>query len=516
MCRTSIPRVGPTFRPLPPGAFVTGPASTPHDARRRFLVPVLGSCGIVAALMQTVVVPLLPDLPALTGSSASTVSWTLTATLLSGAVCTPLLGRAGDMFGKKRMLVLAMVVLSIGSLMCALTSDIGVLIVGRTLQGMATAVVPLGISILRDELPPAKVGGGIAMMSSTLGIGAAVGLPLAGLVVDHADWHVMFWAATALALVVLTLVVLVVRESPVRTPGRFDVIGSLGLAAFLVCLLLAVSKGAAWGWGSARTAGLIGAAAVILLGWCRHQWRARTPLVDLRVTTRPAVLLPNIAALFIGFSFYANSLSTAQLVQTPEASGYGLGLSVAAGGLCLLPGGVMMVVLSPLSTRLTATRGPRFCLGLGAVLLGLGYVVRIFTSHDLWTVIAGATVVASGTAMCYSALPMLVIRAVPAAQTAAANGINALMRTIGQAVCSAVVAAVLTSYTISAAGRELPALHAYMVIFVIAGAVAGCALIACLCIPEPGGPTAVPIPAPAAPVAESRPLAIRPDPTGRT
>ncbi|MGC0418679.1 MFS family permease [Embleya sp. AB8] len=492
---------------------MTGPATSPQDARQRFLVPVLGACGIVAALMQTVVVPLLPDLPALTGSSASTVSWTLTATLLSGAVCTPLLGRAGDMFGKKRMLVVAMSVLSVGSVMCALTSDIGVLIVGRTLQGMATAVVPLGISILRDELPPAKVGGGVAMMSSTLGIGAAVGLPLAGLVVDHADWHAMFWGATVLALVVLTLIVLVVRESPVRNPGRFDVIGSLGLAAFLVCLLLAVSKGTAWGWTGTRTLGLLGAAALILLGWGAHQWRASTPLVDLRVTARPAVLLPNIAALFIGFSFYANSLSTAQLVQTPTESGYGLGVSVAVGGLCLLPGGVMMVVLSPVSSRLTASRGPRFCLGVGAVLLGLGYLVRIFTSHHLWTIILGATVVASGTAICYSALPMLVIRAVPAAQTAAANGINALMRTIGQAVCSAVVAAVLTSYTMSAGGHELPTLHAYMVVFVIAGAVAGCALLACLCIPEPPGPTAVPIPAQAG---ESRIASASRDPSGRT
>jgi len=273
------------------------------------------------------------------------------------------------MFGKKRMLVVAMVVLSIGSLMCALTSDIRVLIVGRVLQGMATAVVPLGISILRDELPPAKVGAGVAMMSSTLGIGAAVGLPLAGLVVDHADWHAMFWGATALALVVLALVVFVVRESPERGRGRFDVIGSIGLTAFLVCLLLAVSKGSAWGWSGPRTLALLAAAALIVLAWGAHQLRAATPLVDLRVTPTPGGAAANIAALFIGFSFYANSLSTAQLVQTPKESGYGLGVSVAVGGLCLLPGGVMMVVLSPVSTRLTASRGPRFSLALGAILL---------------------------------------------------------------------------------------------------------------------------------------------------
>lgn len=220
--------------------------------RDRLAIPVLAFGGILMAVMQTVVVPLLPDLPRLTNSSPGAVSWMVTATLLSGAVLTPVLGRAGDMYGKRRVLTAALVLMTAGSVMCALSSDIVVLITARALQGAAAAaaVVPLSISILRDELPPERRGSAVALMSSTVGIGAALGLPLAALVVQYADWHTMFWLTSGLGALGVTAVWWVVKESPVREPGRFDVVGALALAAGLVCLLLGVSQGGQWGWGA--------------------------------------------------------------------------------------------------------------------------------------------------------------------------------------------------------------------------------------------------------------------------
>ncbi|GLZ39055.1 MFS transporter [Actinokineospora sp. NBRC 105648] len=430
----------------------------------------LASCGVLMAVMQTIVVPLLPQLPALTGGSPTDVSWMITATLLAGAVATPLLGRAGDMYGKRRVLLMALASMVAGSVLCAVSATLPVLIAGRALQGVAIAVVPLGISILRDELPRERVIGAIAMMSATLGVGAAFGIPLATLVVEHYDWHTMFWACAVLGSLVALAVVTVVPESPVRTRGRFDVVGALGLTTVLVCLLVAVSKGNAWGWGSARVLGLLAGAVVVAPLWVWHQLRAGTPLVDLRVSVRPAVLFTNLAALLIGFSFYANSLATAQLVQEPTSTGYGLGASIVVSGLCLLPGGIAMVLLSPVSARLSAARGPRFTLAAAAGLMAVGYAVRLFTSTDLVSIVFGATVVAAGTAVAYSALPALIMHAVPVTETAAANGLNTLMRSIGQAVCSAVVAIVLSGLTArSADGHSAPTLQAYLAVFAIAG-----------------------------------------------
>jgi MFS family permease len=231
------------------------------------------------------------------------------------------------------------------------------------------------------------------------------------------------------------------------------------------------------------TLGLFAGAAAIAAFWVWYELRVAAPLVDLRVSARPAVLFTNLAALLIGFAFYANSLSTAQLVQEPTSTGYGLGASIVVSGLCLLPGGVAMVLLSPVSARLSATRGPRFTLAVACGLMAIGYAVRLFTSENLAAIVAGATVVAAGTAVAYSALPALIMHAVPVTETAAANGLNTLMRTIGQAVCSAIVATVLTSLVATNSGRTAPTLGAYLVVFVIAGVAALVALGLTLLIP---------------------------------
>lgn len=456
---------------------------THPDRRPRLILATLSCCGVLVAVMQTIVVPLLPSLPRLTGASPADVSWTVTITLLTGAVFTPLLGRAGDMYGKRRVLLLALVGMVVGSLLCATSSHLPVLIAGRGLQGAAVAVVPLGISILRDLVPPHRVIPSIAVMSSTLGVGAALGIPVATAVVEYTEWHTMFWVSAGLGVIVITAVALIVPESAVRTRGRFDIPGALGLSAFLTFLLLAVSKGGTWGWSSPATLGLAAAALAIAPLWVWHQSRATTPLVDVAVSIRPAVLFTNLAALLIGFAFYANSLTTAQLVQEPVSTGYGLGESIFVSGLCLLPGGVAMVVLSPVAARLSTARGPKFTLLLATVILAVGYVLRLVSSESLTGIIIGATVVASGTAVAYSTLPALIMQAVPVTETAAANGLNTLMRTIGQAVCSAVVATVLASLVAVHAGHRAPTLGAYHLVFVIAGLGALGALALTLLIP---------------------------------
>ncbi|MEU0072984.1 MFS transporter [Streptomyces sp. NPDC006332] len=461
-----------------PAAAVASASASRNGLRARLTVPVLAFGGILMAVMQTAVVPLLPDLPRLTGSSAGAVSWTVTATLLSGAVLTPVLGRAGDMYGKKRVLLLALSLMTTGSVLCALTSDIRVLIAARALQGAAAALVPLSISILRDVLPPERTASAVALMSSTVGIGAALGLPLAALIVQYADWHTMFWVSGALGAAGLALAWWAVDESAVRQPGRFDTLGALGLSTVLVCLLLAVSQGGEWGWTSAPVLALFSGFAFVLALWWWQQLRAERPLVDLRLASRSRVALPHLTAFLVGFAFYGNSLVTAQLVQAPADTGYGLGLSIVGAGLCLLPSGVIMLLLSPVSARISTARGPRVTLVLGALVIAFGYGIRILDSHHLWVIILGGAIVSAGTALAYSALPTLILAAVPAGQTGSASGVNVLMRTIGQAVCSAAVAAVLIHHTRPVHGAPLPTLDGYLLAFAMAGSVAlaGCAM----------------------------------------
>src|SRR5690606_30702082 len=230
------------------------------------------------------------------------------------AICTPISGRLGDMYGKKTVALALLGLLVLGSVVAALSPSVVLLIVGRGLQGMGMGVVPLGISILRDVLHRERLGSGIALVSATLGVGGALGLPISAYVTEHYDWHVVFWVAAGIGLLALGLVARIVPVSTLRTGGRLDVVGVAGLAVGLTGVLLAVSRGNDWGWGSPRTLGLLGGGLAVLLVWGWYELRVAEPLVDLRVTARGTVLFTNLASIAMGFALFASNVVFPQLL----------------------------------------------------------------------------------------------------------------------------------------------------------------------------------------------------------
>ncbi|WP_235737841.1 MFS transporter [Nocardioides alcanivorans] len=421
----------------------------------RGLLVVLCSAGIVVSMMHTVIVPLVPQLPVLLETDPAHAYWAVTVTLLAAAVLTPIAGRLGDMFGKKRILICTLLCLTAGAVVSALADSILTMVIGRGLQGAASGAVALGISILRDELPKERVGPAIALMSSSMGLGGAIGLPIAAVIADATNWHALFWIAGAMSLLCLVAVIWLVPESPVKSPGRFDVVGSIGLAAGLVCLMLGTTRGNQEGWTSPLIIGLFAAAVVIFPIWGWHQLRQREPLVDLRVSARPQVLFTNIASIAVGFTMYGTSLICTQILMAPEESGYGLGLSMVETGLVTAPGGVMMFIFSRIGAKVSAARGPRTSLLAGTVIIGLGYALAVVTHTHLATVVMIAVLVSAGIGMAFAAMPALIMGAVPVTETAAANGLNSLMRSLGTTSSAAVLSAVLSASTVVVAGDQM-------------------------------------------------------------
>ncbi|MET7637176.1 MFS transporter [Streptomyces sp. NPDC005438] len=439
------------------------------------MVGVLSLAGIVVALMQTVVIPLIPELPKLLHSTPADTPWAITATLLAGAVATPVMGRLGDMYGKRRMLLLSLGLLILGSVVGALSESLPPMIVGRTLQGMAAGVIPLGISIMRDELPVERLGSATAMMSASLGVGGALGLPLAAFLAERVDWHVLFWGSGGAGVVATVLVLALVPESEVRTGGRFDVPGALGLSVALLSLLLAISKGADWGWSDARTLGGFALTAAVLPLWAHWERRTPEPLVDLRTTVRRQVLLTNIASAVFGFAMFAMSLVLPQLVQLPEATGFGLGRSMVTVGLVLGPSGLVMMVMAPLSAGISRTAGPRVTLMVGAVVVAAGYSLSLVLMTELWHLVLVSSVIGAGIGLAYGAMPALIMGAVPASETAAANSLNTLMRAIGTSSASAVAGVVLAQMTMRLGPVAVPSQNGFRVVMALG---AGAALVA--------------------------------------
>ncbi len=433
------------------------PAPSSRPARSPIAtILVLSLCGVVVSLQQTLLLPLLPELPRLLDTSADSASWLVTATLLSGAVATPTISRLADMFGKRRMMVTSLGVSLAGSLLGAVSEIVPLLITARALQGVGLALVPVAIAIMRDELPREKVPLGVAIMSATLAVGAGVGLPLSGLISDHLDWHAIFWLTAIVAAILLVTARTMLPESPVQTRGTFDYRGAVLLSVSLTALLLALSKGAQWGWTSATTLGLAFAGLAVLAAWVPVELRTPSPLVDIRVAARAPVMLVNVVSVFAGFAMFTNMLVTTQLLQMPEETGYGLGLGVLETGWWMVPNAVAFALLAPVSAWMTRRFTPQITLLTGAVVMALSYAARVFLSDDLAQIVIGSVMVGVGTALVYGALPTLIMRAVPVTETASANGLNVLLRSIGTSSASATAAAVTSASAIVVADQVAP------------------------------------------------------------
>jgi MFS family permease len=455
------------------------------------LIAALAGAGISVSLMQTLVIPLIPQLPDLLNTSSANASWVVTATLLTGAIATPVFGRLGDMFGAKRVLIACAVLLTAGSLVAALTTSLVPLIIGRALQGFGAPVIPLGISVLRASLPAERVGGAMAMVSASLGVGGALGLPLSAIIAEHLNWHALFWCAAALGLGSgLLFATLVPDILPSEGVGRFDFLGAIGLAAGLVMLLLPISKGASWGWTSPGTLGLLAASigVFIVFGWWQN--RAPAPLVDIRTTLKKPVLLTNLASIAVGFGMFATSLIGPQLLQMPSTTGYGLGQTMVAAGLWMAPSGLAMMAASPVAGRIIAARGPRFTLVLGSVIIAVGYLAGTQMLGSPVGVLTFSVIGSIGVGFAFAALPTLINAAVPVSETAAANGINSLARSLGTSTSSAVMSAVLVQTGVLVAGHTIPSLTGFRTALLIAGCSAALAAVIALLIP-----TSTPVPA---------------------
>lgn len=401
---------------------------------------------MAVSLQQTLVVPLVPEMPHIFDTSSDTASWLLTITLLTGAVATPIVTKLADMHGKRRMIVLALGLMLAGSLLLAVTDMLVLAMIGRALQGLAAAVIPIGISILRDELPKERVGFGIALMSATLGIGGALGLPLSGWLYETAGWSSLFWVSAVVTATILALTFWAVPESSVRNPGTFDLLGAVVLSVALAALMLVISKGSSWGWISGATLALACIAVLTFAVWVPLQLKRSEPMVDLRTASSRPVLLTNVASVLVTVGMMSNGLLTIPFVEMPKTGG-GFGLTVMQAGLVMMPSGLAMVAFAPVSGWMLNRIGGRRTLILGASVVAASYLLRPVLDGSITQIVAVSTLCGLGAAIAFAAMPALIMSAVPITETASANGINSLMRSVGMASASAGVAAIFVSFT---------------------------------------------------------------------
>jgi EmrB/QacA subfamily drug resistance transporter len=460
------------------------PTAAPPRQHYNVTLAILVFAGTAFALQQTMIVPALPALRDEFDTTTAWATWLLTGFLLSASVAIPILGKLGDQHGKERLLLISLGIFLLGSVVALFAWNIGVLIACRMLQGAGGAVFPLSFSIIKDEFPPEKVGVAVGAVSAVFAVGGSLGFVLSGLVVDHLSWRWLFGIGAVGVAVAVVLVHAFVPESPVKKPSRVDVPGAALLSAGLVALLLALTEGERWGWGSRPIIGLFGGSAAALVAWALVELRVPEPMVDMRMLAQRAVLFTNLTALIAGFALFGTFILVPNLLELPPSlAEHGFGVSATRTGLFLVPGTVLGFVTGPLAGVLGNRYGSKWPLSAGLALGGAGLTLLAIWHSEQWQIVLGMLVLGAGLPMTFAAMAKIIVDAVLPTETGVATGMNTVMRTVGGVVGGQVGAALLAANTLG--GTQIPAESAFVAAFWVGagGAFVG-ALVALLITPR--------------------------------
>ncbi|ANW33013.1 MFS transporter [Ketogulonicigenium vulgare] len=427
-----------------------------HSSHPALVLPVLGLVGVIGTLMQTMVLPLLPQMPGIFGVSPSAASWIATSTMLVGAIGAPLFGWLGDRFGLRGMIVLAMALLAVGSLLAAVSDRLWLMLLGRVLQGFAVGTIGLSMALLRQIWGPERLPMAVGFMSGTIGIGASLGVPLAGVIVEIGSWRTIFWIVGVLAGLTAALIMVFVPGAKPLSRKRFDFIGALGLGLVLMLLMLPLTMLADGSLSMMHGALLMGAGFVILSLWALFEVRLPQPFVDIRLFRLPVIAGSQFVAVMLGFSFITNFMGTITVTQMPVGPDAGLGLSVLGTGLVHLPASLVSIITPTLAGMLLRVRGARVAVLVGLGAAALSCVGRmIFLTDPMMVAIAG--MFSSGALnFAFAALPVALMMAAPIDQQGSVNGVNLLCRQVGSSsgsvICGVLIASLIDFNGISGAG----------------------------------------------------------------
>ncbi len=472
--------------PVPPlsltSPWLSPMSTTAHPKRPHYNVTfvVLSLGAISYALLQSLVLPALPEMQHALHTSESAVTWVLTAYLLSASVATPIIGRLGDMYGKERLLLIVLVALAVGTLVSALSSSIGLMVLGRVVQGAGGGIFPLAFGIIRDEFPRPRVAGAIGLMSSLLGIGGGAGVVLAGPIAQHLSYHWLYWFPLVAIVVAIVATHRFVPESPIKVPGRVNWLGAALMSAGLTAVLLAVSEATVWGWGSPKMLGLTATGAILLVAWVASELRTAEPLVDMRMMRIRGVWTTNLVAALLGVGMYSSFILIPQLVQEPRSTGYGFGATVTAAGVFLLPATLAMLVMGQFAGRLERRFGSKPPLIGGAAFTTASFTLLVVGHGDRGIIYLSSGLLGLGIGLAFAAMANLIVDNVRQDQTGVATGMNTVVRTLGGALGAQVAATFLAN---DLGARGLPTAHAFTFAFAMCAVAIAAGLGVCFLIP---------------------------------
>ncbi len=455
-----------------------------HGVHPTLILAVTALAGLAYSMLSSAVIPALPSIQHSLHASETGVTWLLTGYLLSASVATSILGRLGDMYGKERLLLITLLILAVGTVIAALSTSLLPMIVGRVIQGAGGGIFPLAFGIVRDEFPRERVAGSIGILSSILGVGGGIGVVLGGLIVEHLNYHWLYWIPLMVTIAAALATWRYVPESPVRVPGRVNWPAAALMTAGFCCVLIAISQTIPWGWGSARTLGLLAVGLAGCAAWVAVEVRSAVPLIDMTMMRIRGVWTTNLVAFLLGAGMYASFLIYPQFAQLPKSTGFGFGASIVTAGLYLFPAAIGMSLLGSAAGRVARRYGSKLALIVGSAVTAVAFGWLAVAHAHPYDMLISAALLGIGIGLAFSALGNLIVQAVPPEQTGVASGMNTVMRTLGGAL-GGQIAATLIADNVTRAG--VPTVNGFTASYALEAAFLVVAVFAAVLIPATAG-----------------------------
>jgi MFS family permease len=436
--------------------------------RSALVAPTLVLVAATTSVVSSLGAPLIPAIARAEGVSLSTAQWLLTAALLVGAVVTPTLGRLADGARQRQLVLSALVVVLGGCVLSASANSFTLVVIGRAFQGVGLGLVPVTMAIVRRHFPPDVARRIIATLSISSIVGVGLGYPLTGLIADAFDFHGAYWFGAVTIALSLTLAAIILPGSPPVPSRSFDVVGGVALGLSIIGLSVFLSEGGVWGWTSGLSLAVAGASVACVAWWVPHELRCNEPLVDLRQVRNRSVLTADAAGFLICVVMYLFIPVIVEFTQIPRSYGYGFGASIVVAGLVLVPLSVGTFLASRLRALYERRFGMRTMIPVGSVAFAVASAFFALEHRSLWEAFAAVGIAGIGAGFTFAAMPGLIVRAVPAAETGSAMGFYQVLRSIGLSVGSALAAAILAIYTTK--GHTYPAGGGFRTALLVASA----------------------------------------------
>lgn len=431
------------------------------------IMSVLMVAEITSAFETSMVYAALPTISRETGDPVL-AGWLVSGYFLVQAVSAAILGRLGDMYGRRRILVLVLICCALGSLVSATAQDLRVVVLGRAVQGVSGAILPLCFGLVREHMPERHVAFCISLVATMASVGAAVGLVLGGVLTQYWHWSTIFYTTVALPLAAgAGLLAFVPKGRSFRGDSKVDSAGAILFAVSVAVFLFAITRGAQWGWGSAQTLAMLGGGLALGVVWVIYEYRHSDPLINVRLLMERQIALTYLSNATIALAGLQVAFLFVMLMQQPRWTQVGLGLSATMAALLKLPSNVSAVIGAPISGFLAGRRGARGGAIAGAVLIVLGYVLLMFAGQNLLLVVVSSMAITLGVGIVLASQPILIAEVGAPERIAELIGMSLVIRSMFMAIGTQVIVVLLATSTVQEAGGSavFPSREAFTTVF---------------------------------------------------